>query len=98
MCRGGALAAGTAGPLSHALADQWSRALLVWALPALLCSVIWLYCPVSDRQAKRDPLPSLASSLFRHPLATALCLNLGLPSFPSQTVTALLPPLSVVRG
>src|SRR3546814_387313 len=98
ICLGGALAAGTAGPLSHVLADQWSRAFLVWARPALLCSVIWWYCPVSDRQAKRDPLPSLESSLFRHPLAIALCIHMGLQSFLSQSVTAWLPTILVVRG
>ncbi|MER6568580.1 MFS transporter [Streptomyces sp. NPDC001093] len=98
MASSGAMGAGLAVPLSHAVG--WRIALAAWSLPSLLAALVW--SPLAAR-GRPDPAPRTASaddtgSLLRSPLAWAVAGFLGLVSLMFYALTAWLPEIMHADG
>ena len=94
ICLGGAIAAGTAEPLSKLFSGHWEWALAVWAVPAIACAAMWwrLKLPIVTRSDART------FSLLNNPIAIALSLHMALQSFLSHSTSSWLPSILVARG
>jgi len=97
VCGGAASAAGLTVPLEHALGGGWTSALAIWALPALLVTLIWA--------PQALPLKPVASEsgftvrgLWRDRLAWQVTLFMGLQSALAYIVMGWLAPILRERG
>ena len=97
VCGGAASAAGLTVPLEHALGGGWTYALAMWAVPALLVTLIWA--------PQALPLKPVASEsgftvrgLWRDRLAWQVTFFMGLQSALAYTVMGWLAPILRERG
>jgi CP family cyanate transporter-like MFS transporter len=97
VCGGAASAAGLTVPLEHALGGGWTYALAMWAVPALLVTLIWA--------PQALPLKPVASEsgftvqgLWRDRLAWQVTLFMGLQSALAYIVMGWLAPILRERG
>jgi CP family cyanate transporter-like MFS transporter len=97
MCAGAAGAAGLTLPIEHALGGSLAAALAVWALPALVVSLLWLPQVVMSRgQARRAAVR--VEGLWRDRLAWHVTLFMGLQSALAYCVFGWLVPILRERG
>lgn len=97
------LVAGVASAVSVPLAQRydWATALSVWALPALLAMLAWLWVryggePSPPPVTATDAAPGLP--LWRLPLAWAISLFMGIQSLLYYIMAAWLPAILVSKG
>lgn len=97
MCAGAAGAAGLTLPIEHALGGSLAAALAVWALPAVVVSLLWLPQVVMSRgQARRATVR--VEGLWRDRLAWHVTLFMGLQSALAYCVFGWLVPILRERG
>ena len=97
VCAGAAAGAAFTVPIEQAIGGGWSRALAVWALPAVLVCVLWAPLALPCR-----PLASESSvavhGLWRDPLSWQVTLFMGLQSALAYIVLGWLAPILRERG
>lgn len=98
ICLGAALAAGLTDLTRLAVGGSWKVALLVWAVPALVCSVMWWCLRNADWVEYTTSSTSSRLNLWRNKTVITLCGHMGFQSFLSQSVAAWLPTILIARG
>ncbi|MET3497522.1 CynX/NimT family MFS transporter [Variovorax boronicumulans] len=97
VCGGAASAAGLTVPLEHALGGGWTYALAMWAVPALLVTLIW-----APQALPVKPVASESGftvrGLWRDRLAWQVTLFMGLQSALAYIVMGWLAPILRERG
>lgn len=97
LCAGAASAAAFTQPLRSILGGDWTWALAVWALPALLVAIMWL--PRAAHQPRVQNLRAhQPGSLWRNRLAWQVTLFMGLQSALAYIVMGWLAPMLRERG
>ncbi len=91
MNSGAALGAGVSVPLAQQWTFGWRGALGVWALPALVAAIGWLYLLRGDRALDLSAAVTSRASLWRSPLAWQVALFMGLQSVVFYASIAWLP-------
>ncbi|UST56026.1 MFS transporter (plasmid) [Comamonadaceae bacterium OTU4NAUVB1] len=98
VCGGAASGAGLTVPLQHAVGAGWAGALALWAVPALVATVLWapqaLAVGRPSAAASHDRLPGL----WRDPLAWQVTLFMGLQSALAYSVMGWMAPILRERG
>lgn len=97
VCGGAAAGAGLTVPLEHALGMDWTGALAVWAVPAVIGVALW-----APQSWPIRPLASDSSfvvrGLWQDPLAWQVTLYMGLQSALAYSVMGWLAPILRERG
>ncbi|MDB5361201.1 MAG: transporter [Rhodospirillales bacterium] len=97
LCGGAAAAAGLTVPLQASAGGSWSRALALWAIPALAAALVWApQAPRLKREARFAGV--VISGLYRCPLAWCVTLFMILQSMLSFSVFGWLAPILHARG
>ncbi|MCJ8149016.1 CynX/NimT family MFS transporter [Shinella sedimenti] len=97
MCAGAAGASGLTLPIEHALGGSFSAALAIWALPALVVSLLWLPQVVMSRgQVRRAAVR--VEGLWGDRLAWHVTLFMGLQSALAYCVFGWMVPILRERG
>ncbi len=93
MNSGAALGAGVSVPLAQVQQGNvgWRSALGVWALPALVAAVVWLYLLRGERPVASAAAVPAQGGLWRSPLAWQVTLFMGLQSVVFYASIAWLP-------
>ncbi|MDP9892878.1 CP family cyanate transporter-like MFS transporter [Variovorax boronicumulans] len=97
VCGGAASAAGLTVPLEHALGGGWTYALAMWAVPALLVTLIWAPQALPLRPVASESGFSV-QGLWRDRLAWQVTLFMGLQSALAYIVMGWLAPILRERG
>jgi CP family cyanate transporter-like MFS transporter len=100
MIAAAALAAAIAVPLANALGGGWRGGLGIWAAPALIALLVWLWVLVREAPAPEAPSDRItgAGPLLHDPLAWALTLFFALQSAGFYSTLAWLPSLFHSHG
>jgi cyanate transporter len=93
---GAAVAAAVVVPLDHAIGHGWRAPLVLLAIPALLAGLAWV--PRTRGSTPRTSAAKAAPGLWRHPLAWAITVFMGLQSLLAHTVLTWLPTIYQDRG
>lgn len=97
VCGGAASAAGLTVPLEHAFGGGWTFALAMWAVPALLVTLLW-----APQALPAAPVASESGfavrGLWRDPLAWQVTFFMGLQSALAYIVMGWLAPILRERG
>jgi CP family cyanate transporter-like MFS transporter len=97
VCGGAASAAGLTVPLEHALGGGWTGALAMWAVPALVVTLLW-----APQALPLEPVASESGftvrGLWRDPLAWQVTFFMGLQSALAYIVMGWLAPILRERG
>lgn len=98
VCGGAASGAGLTVPLQHAIGAGWAGALALWAVPALLATLLW--APQALKAARPTAAASHVAprSLWRDPLAWQVTLFMGLQSALAYSVMGWMAPILRERG
>lgn len=96
---GASLSAGLTIPLQHQFAYRWPAALAVWALPALLAALLWIFAAKrftartanSGQQAKK-PFP------WKNKRAMLIMFFFGLQGWLHYSITAWIAPIAQANG
>jgi len=89
-----AAASGLSVPFAITMGFGWQIALLVWAIPAIIGIIIWVYLsrkPSTDRQTEAKLVRSSDNRIWRSPLAWQVAFYMGLQSFLFYTTISWLP-------
>jgi len=103
LCFGAAAAAGLTAPAEQWLAGlgvpgDWRPALAIWAVPALIATLVWSPQLARARRASAARLRPPVRGLWRQPLAWQVTLFMGLQSSMSYCVFGWLAPILQDRG
>lgn len=93
---GASSAAGMTEPLRMMFHGDWRSSLVVWAVPAVIATIVWA-AQLSPKPIHRTR-PSAGPSLFRDPLAWQVTLYMGFQSVLAFSVFGWLPAILQSRG
>ena len=97
VCGGAAAGAGLTVPLEHALGIDWTGALAIWAVPAVIGLLLWAPQAWPIRPLASDS-SFVVRGLWRDPLAWQVTLYMGLQSALAYSVMGWLAPILRERG
>lgn len=92
---------GAVGPLSTMITDTWQGSLVVWAIPAILQVLVWLYVGAFTKVDIPNVSAAegeLSGSLWRSKTAVALMLFFGLQSMNGYVQMGWLPAILIDAG
>lgn len=97
VCGGAATGAGLTVPLEHAMGGGWTGALAIWALPALVGTLLWAPHALSSRPLASESGHTVRG-LWRDRVAWQVTLFMGLQSALAYSTMGWLAPILRERG
>lgn len=97
VCGGAASGAGMTVPLEHALGGGWTGALAVWAVPALVATLLWVPHAWSAKPPVGVP-DHTVRGIWRDPVAWQVTLFMGLQSSLAYSMMGWMAPILRERG
>ncbi|SDJ51012.1 CynX/NimT family MFS transporter [Salimicrobium halophilum] len=94
------VASGVSIPIASGLGWGWTNTLAIWAIPALLAMILWIYLIWKERNtAKEEEYIALEdSNVWKSPLAWKIAAFMGLQSFLFYVTVAWLPEMLHASG
>ncbi|WP_347861407.1 MFS transporter [Salimicrobium sp. PL1-032A] len=94
------VASGVSIPIASGLGWGWTNALAIWAIPALLAMILWIYLIQKEKNTSKEEayIALEASNVWKSPLAWKIAAFMGLQSFLFYCTVAWLPEMLHASG